>query len=65
MPCRSCNISAANVESRLFMGFRVLLTPEDPQQLRPVFEQNQGARSVYRPDYKELSATATAVEMTA
>ena len=32
------------IESRLFMSFRMLLTPEDAQQFRPVFKQNQGAR---------------------
>ena len=34
----------SKIESRLFMSFRMLLTPEDAQQFRPVFEQNQGAR---------------------
>ena len=32
------------IESRLFMSFRVLLPPENSQQFRPSFEQNQGAR---------------------
>jgi len=31
------------IESRLFMRFWVLLTPEHPKQLRPVLKENQGA----------------------